>query len=120
MFILVGLTSSDGCLYVNHREVFGNDVVKRESYLPGGGAKNWVDSTSDLPSGDLKAFYFYVHNVTTEEVGKAILRLQLYRPLGDLRFQLLFEEPVNVPLSTRGAFHDVREKLPLQFQGVFL
>ena len=95
-----GLTNASGTL-----DVYGNDVILRNTYVQGGARKSWLMIQHPLPEGRLDRFYVYVHAVDTSRVvdDSVPLALQIWRPASnesDGQFRLVYEQTINVNHST--------------------
>ena len=99
----------------SNQEFKGNDVILRNTYLPTGARKSWLDISTNLTAGLLKEFFFYTHNFT-EYSGNVTIRLQIWRPTlrnatfhKNLNYRLVWEyrvESLNV-ISSNGILHRV-------------
>ena len=81
--------------------MYGNNVTRRASYLPGGARTSYIDGVTSLPAGTLTGFYFFVHLIATEYDIVTNLKLQIWRPSksNTMWNTLVWSQPVEVTLE---------------------
>ena len=67
------------------KEFHGNEIALRSAYLPSGARKSWIDADLVLPSGWLREFWFYTHNMpeSLPEPDVSNIRLQIWGQEGN-------------------------------------
>ena len=69
----------------DQEEFHGNEIALRSAYLPSGARKSWIDADLVLPSGWLREFWFYTHNIpeSLPEPDVSNIRLQIWGQEGN-------------------------------------
>lgn len=80
--------------------IYGNDPIKRGTYILHGGPNSYVDMETSLPCGRLTMFAAYIHNAEKVEEETTPLRLQVWRPVPTgsqvPTFMLIYEKEIIV------------------------
>ena len=100
----IAIPGGDGLNISTTSNVFGNDVILRNTYVQGGARKSWLLFQRPLTAGLLAEFFVYVHSVAPGRIvnDSVELKLQIWREVSVVArtYRLLYERAFNVDHST--------------------
>ena len=102
------------------RNLYGNNVTLRNSALPSGAMRSWIDSENPLPSGIISRYFIYVHDIPTASLDNQScrIRLQIWRPDDPTisLFKLVWQQLVVIDAyPNTGALYTVVTVVVVQF-----
>ena len=99
-------------------ELYGNDVILRQTHLESLSNRSWIDIDDPLPAGVIERFYIYVHNVNVTQLDPQSrrIRLQVWRQVDVTlkTYQLVWLQLITVSAGyPNGALYSVSSHVNL-------